>query len=75
MTPLPGIDPNQKNLTAGSYAKYGAGGGVETYALARVESDANNPAIFRVTTASSDAEYGDWGCRRRSCRSCCRDCG
>ena len=52
MTPLPGIDPNQKNLTAGSYAKYGNGGGVETYALARVESDANNPAIFRVTTAS-----------------------
>ena len=55
MTPLPGIDPNQKNLTAGSYAKYGNGGGVETYALARVESDANNPAIFRVTTASLDA--------------------
>jgi AP-2 complex subunit alpha len=54
MTPLPGIDPNQKNLTAGSYAKYGNGGGVETYALARVESDANNPAIFRVTTASTD---------------------
>ena len=50
-----GIDPNQKNLTAGSYAKYGNGGGVETYALARVESDANNPAIFRVTTASTDA--------------------
>ena len=54
MTPLPGIDPNQKNLTAGSYAKYGNGGGVETYALTRVESDANNPAIFRVTTASTD---------------------
>ena len=61
MTPLPGIDPNQKNLTAGSYAKYGNGGGVETYALARVESDANNPAIFRVTTASYGCGDGDWG--------------
>lgn len=53
MTPLPGIDPNQKNLTAGSFARYGGGGG-ETFALARVESDANNPAVFRVTAASVD---------------------
>ena len=55
MTPLPGIDPNRKNLTAGSFARYGGANGAETFALARVESDANNPAVFRVTAASVDA--------------------
>ena len=54
MTPLPGVDPNQKNIAAGSFARYGQNG-AETFALARVESDANNPAVFRVTAASVDA--------------------
>ena len=37
-----------------SRARYGQNG-AETFALARVESDANNPAVFRVTAASVDA--------------------
>ena len=56
--PLPGIDPNQKNLTAGSYAKYGNGGGVETYALARVERLGICPRCCTICCAGTERRVG-----------------
>ena len=45
MTPLPGIDPTRRISPPGASARYGQNG-AETFALARVESDANNPRCF-----------------------------
>ena len=49
-----GMDPNANNAVAGSTIGYSATG--ETFALARVESDANNKAVFRITIASGDMD-------------------
>jgi AP-2 complex subunit alpha len=49
-----GVDPNANNAVAGSKIGYSAMG--ETFVLARVESDANNEAVFRITIASGDME-------------------
>lgn len=49
-----GLDPNANNLVAGSKIAYSAGG--ETFALVRVESDANNKSVFRMTFAANDME-------------------
>ena len=49
---LPGLDPNVNNVVAASTVTYS--NGAECFALARVESDANNRAVFRVTVAASD---------------------
>ena len=49
-----GVDPNANNAVAGSKIGYSATG--ETFVLARVESDANNKAVFRITIASGDVE-------------------
>jgi len=54
----PGLDPNANNAVAGSRCAYSAsspgGGDEDAFALARVESDANNRAVFRITIAGSD---------------------
>jgi AP-2 complex subunit alpha len=51
----PGLDPNANNAVAGSRCAYSSpGGGEDAFALARVESDANNRAVFRITVAGSD---------------------
>ena len=51
----PGLDPNANNAVAGSRCAYSSSpGGGEEFALARVESDANNRAVFRITIAGSD---------------------
>jgi AP-2 complex subunit alpha len=46
------LDPNVNNVVAASTVTYS--NGAECFALARVESDANNRAVFRVTVAASD---------------------
>ena len=49
-----GLDPNAKNIVAGSKIGYSTSG--ETFVLVRCESDANNPSVFRITVAANDAE-------------------
>ena len=49
-----GIDPNTKNVVAGSKIGYSVQG--QTHVLVRCESDANNKSVFRITVAANDAK-------------------
>jgi AP-2 complex subunit alpha len=53
LTPHPGLDPNPKNIVAAGIVPYTQA--PNTTAMVRVESDANDAAVFRVTVAADDA--------------------
>ena len=53
LTPKPGLDPNPKNVVAAGIVPYAQA--PNTTAMVRVESDANDAAVFRVTVAADDA--------------------
>ena len=53
LTPYPGLDPNPKNIVAAGIVPYAQA--PNTTAMVRVESDANDAAVFRVTVAADDA--------------------
>ena len=53
LTPHPGLDPNPKNVVAAGIVPYAQAPG--TTVMVRVESDANDAAVFRVTVAADDA--------------------
>ena len=53
LTPHPGLDPNPKNVVAAGIVPYAQAS--NTTVMVRVESDANDAAVFRVTVAADDA--------------------
>jgi AP-2 complex subunit alpha len=53
LTTHPGLDPNPKNVVASGIVPYAQAPG--TTVMVRVESDANDAAVFRVTVAADDA--------------------
>jgi AP-2 complex subunit alpha len=52
LTPRAGLDPNPRNVVAGGIVPYASAPG--TVVMVRVESDANDSAVFRITVAADD---------------------